>query len=150
MSSQTCSFSWLPPSAIKKLDGIISRNFTVILGDADGVDRLVQDYLNEQNYDNVNVYFAGKTVRNNVRNWNLVNVPSGNLQGRAKFELKDKKMASDADYGMMIWDGKSKGTRNNIKQMLSLGKHFYVIQNDVVYTDRNFIDEKIPIVAAQK
>ena len=31
-------------------------------------------------------------------------------------------MASEADYGFMIWDGCSKGTTNNISNLLNAGK----------------------------
>ena len=31
-------------------------------------------------------------------------------------------MAEDADYGLMIWDGKSPGTMNNIIELLQRGK----------------------------
>ena len=35
---------------------------------------------------------------------------------------KDIAMAKDADYGLMIWDGKSKGTLNNMINLLIQGK----------------------------
>jgi hypothetical protein len=37
-------------------------------------------------------------------------------------------MAHDADYGLMVWDGKSKGTQNNMQTMTALGKRFVVMQ----------------------
>ena len=43
----------------------------------------------------------------------------------------------------MIWDGKSKGTKSNIDEMLALNKHFYVIQNDSINTDKQFVKEKV-------
>jgi hypothetical protein len=30
------------------------------------------------------------------------------------YSLKDRAMAEAADYGLMLWDGKSKGTVNNV------------------------------------
>lgn len=65
----------------------------------------------------------------------MVNVAS-NLTGRALYTQKDKKMAQDSDYGMMILDGKSKGTKANIAEMSKYGKHFYVIQNEGIVTIR--------------
>lgn len=38
------------------------------------------------------------------------------------YSLKDFEMAREADYGFMIWDGKSKGTLNNILNLLKDNK----------------------------
>ena len=122
----------------QKLDNIMSKNLTVLVGDANGIDNIVQKYLFMNNYNNVVVYYAGNSIRNNIGHWTTENVPSGDLQGRAKYTLKDLRMASDSDFGLMIWDGQSKGTQNNIKEMLNLGKHFYVIQNNEIMTDKTF------------
>jgi hypothetical protein len=35
-------------------------------------------------------------------------------------------MAADADYGFMIWDGKSRGTRQNILELVKLNKRSIV------------------------
>ena len=127
--SGSISIKILPKVAKEKLDSIIEKNLTVLVGDANGVDKLIQEYLRNKSYQNVYVYYAGSSIRNNLANWHVVNVPS-NLTGRALYTQKDKKMALDADYGMMIWDGKSQGTKANIDEMSKYGKHFYVIQND--------------------
>ena len=127
----------LPQLAIEKLDSIMDKNFLVLIGDAPGVDSLVQQYLLSKNYRNVLVYYAGGTVRNNKGAWNIVHVESNNLIGRAMYTLKDKKMAKDSDYGLMIWDGKSKGTKENINEMLSLNKKFYVVENNFLKTHKD-------------
>ncbi|MBR4321146.1 hypothetical protein [Treponema sp.] len=133
--SGSISIKKLPQIAVEKLDSIIAHNFTVLVGDANGVDCLIQEYLKQKSYPNVQVYYAGSRIRNNLNNWQMVNVAS-NLTGRALYTQKDKKMAQDSDYGMMIWDGKSKGTKANIAEMSKYGKHFYVIQNEGIVTDK--------------
>lgn len=139
--SGSISIKSLPIIAIQKLDGIMKSNLTVILGDANGTDFLVQDYLYNHHYENVRVYYAGNSIRNNVGKWMTLNVPSMGLKGRKKFTLKDIKMAEDSDYGLMIWDGVSKGTKRNIDEMLSLKKHFYVVMNNLLLTDKDFFTE---------
>ena len=89
------------------------------------------------------IYHVNNFTRNNIGNWQTVEVPSQSLTGRALYTLKDKKMALDADFGMMIWDGYSKGTKANILEMIKLGKHFYVIQNETISTDKAF--SEIPV-----
>lgn len=114
----------------------MEQNLTILIGDANGIDSLVQKYLATNSYLNVNVYHSGNYIRNNIGNWITVTVPSQNLTGRALYTLKDKQMAKDADFGMMIWDGHSKGTKANIDEMSKLGKHFYVIQGETIASDK--------------
>lgn len=141
--SGSISIKNLPQIAKIKLDKIMEQNLTVIVGDANGIDSLVQKYLADKTYSNVNVYHSGNYIRNNIGNWSTVTVPSQNLTGRALYTLKDKQMARDADFGMMIWDGQSKGTKANISEMSKLGKHFYVIQGESIVTDKELLEENI-------
>jgi hypothetical protein len=128
----------LPDSAVKKIDNIISKNFIVLIGDAKGVDLLVQKYLSEKNYNNVIIYSAGAEVRNNVGNWEVKKISNGgNKKGRALYTLKDIAMAEDSDYGLMIWDGQSLGTLNNIKKMKNSNKRFFVILNGRIIDEKN-------------
>ena len=43
---------------LESINKIMELEFSIILGDAPGVDKLVQEYLRSQNYPNVKVYFA--------------------------------------------------------------------------------------------
>jgi len=103
-----------------RIDNIIQSGYTILLGDANGVDKSVQKYLQGKRYHNVLVYCMGPQYRNNLANWETKHIPE-NQQGKKDFSyysLKDSKMATAADYGFMIWDGKSKGTLNNILNLL--------------------------------
>ena len=42
------------------------------------------------------------------------------------YALKDREMAREADYGFMLWDGRSKGTLNNVLNLLSANKRVLV------------------------
>lgn len=106
----------------ERLDSISKGGFDVLVGDCYGVDASVQKYFTELNYENVLVYSTGKP-RNNVNNWAVKSIPAPKgLRGFDFFAEKDKAMARDADYGFMIWDGKSKGTLNNIINLVSMNK----------------------------
>jgi SHS2 domain-containing protein len=45
--------------------------------------------------------------------------PNAGEKGFDFYTLKDREMAREADYGFMVWDGKSRGTLNNIVNLLS-------------------------------
>lgn len=136
--SGSINISKLPDSAIKKIDNIICKDFTVLVGDAKGVDMQVQKYLLKKRYDNVIVYFAGTGIRNNVGKWKVKEVNNADgKKGRELYTLKDIAMAEDADYGLMIWDGLSPGTLNNIKEMKNRNKRFYVVLEGLVVDEKN-------------
>jgi hypothetical protein len=133
--SGSISISNLPILAIKKLDSIIAERINVLIGDANGVDLLVQKYMQEKNYPNVTIYHVGKEARNNIGSWKTKSIETNlSAKGRIFYTEKDKAMVADTDYGLMIWDGKSKGTLNNIKAMHAVQKIFYVILNEELIT----------------
>jgi len=97
-------------AAYPTIDRIIELNLSVILGDAVGVDKLVQEYLRRSNYLNVKIYFAlwsGNGKPRNTTGYETVGVPGS-------YSDRDKIMCSVSEYGLALWDGVSRGTRNNI------------------------------------
>ena len=121
---------------MKKLEKIVNKNITVLVGDANGVDKAVQQFYLDHMYKNVLVYASGKRIRNNVGKWDTVNVDvTTKVKGFDFYTIKDKQMAKDADCGLMIWNGKSKGTFNNILNLVSLKKTvlLYLIPNGKFY-----------------
>ena len=128
--------SVLSPAVEERLNNIYVNNITVLVGDADGVDKAVQNYLNSLGYKNVIVFASGRRVRNNVGSWEVqvIDVPS-NIRGFDFYAKKDEAMASDAEYGFMIWNGESKGTLNNIVNLLALDKKtlVYLTKTESMY-----------------
>jgi len=107
---------------------IVEGRHTILIGDADGVDKAVQNVLAEQQYGNVVVYFSGKTVRNNLCNWQTKQIPNPeNLKGESCYQLKDKEMVHECDTGVMFGDGKSKRTKHNMDYMNALSKYHLVV-----------------------
>lgn len=106
-----------------RADNIIGERYVVLIGDANGADRAMQEYLAQKAYPHVVVFCAGKVCRNNVGKWETRLVLSD--RPRRDFEyyvIRDKKMIEEADYGFMVWDGASKGTLNNIINLIEIHK----------------------------
>ena len=122
--------SRLPSDVIARLDNIISSGFDVVTGDANGADKAMQRHFAEKNYHRIRIYFVGEAPRNNVGGWvqERVEVPSG-YRGRDFYSQKDRYMAKIADYGLVVWDGKSPGSVQNMLWLLENGKKGVVYHN---------------------
>jgi hypothetical protein len=106
-----------------RIQNIVDQGFNVVVGDANGADKAMQSFLSERVYPNVFVYCAGQTCRNNMGSWDTEKVTvDPKLKGRAFYTQKDKVMADVADYGLILWDGKSAGSINNVFELLKNGK----------------------------
>lgn len=106
-----------------RIDNVLSKSFDVLIGDANGADKAIQDYLARKQHPNVTVFCAGTVCRNNLGRWKIEYVATG--QGRPDFRHyaeKDAQMVNQADYGFFLWDGKSKGTLNNIVRLVERGR----------------------------
>lgn len=102
-----------------RADNIVRQGLKVLIGDANGIDKAMQQHFAAKDYKNVVVYCAGGHCRNNLGNWPTrhVSVERGR-KDFAYYATKDQEMAKDASCGFMIWDGKSKGTLNNVLNLL--------------------------------
>ena len=106
---------------------LIDQRTNFIVGDANGADKVMQRYLADQNYPDVKVYCSGSVCRNNIGDWDVQEVSvDPKLKGRAFYTQKDKQMASIADSGFVLWDGKSIGSINNVHELLKNGKSIVV------------------------
>jgi hypothetical protein len=119
-----------------RLDRIIEGGFHIIIGDANGADKAVQSYLKSKNYDLVEVFCAGNACRNNVGNWPTRMIAADRLRGFDFYAEKDRAMADEATYGLMIWDGESIGTLMNVVRLLGRKKAAAVF----VSTTKEFVD----------
>jgi len=112
---------------INSLNKIMFQNIQVLVGDANGVDKLIQQYFFSCNYFNVVVY----TIFNNPRNllsshFQVKRIDVKNLSGRKAQEKKDEAMTNDSDWSFVIWNGESKGSFNNILRALENNKKLKV------------------------
>jgi hypothetical protein len=107
----------------QRLDNIIAQSFTVLVGDASGVDKAVQKHFADNHYGNVIVFCAGNSCRNNIGAWETKHINISRSTKDYRFYMaKDIEMAKEADYGFMIWDAESSGTLSNILELLEMGK----------------------------
>lgn len=113
----------LDANVIARLKNIISSNLGVIIGDADGVDSSIQEFLKSNGTHSVVVYCSGDTPRNNLGHWDTKKISTTYKPGtRQFFTAKDKSMAADCDYGFMIWDASSTGTLSNVIELVQRNK----------------------------
>lgn len=105
-----------------KLDDLMKRNCTIFIGDANGADRAVQQHLAANDYRKV-VVFCMDECRNNLGGWPTRTIhTSGARRDFAYYATKDGAMAEEAHCGVMLWDGRSIGTLNNILNLIRAGK----------------------------
>jgi len=113
----------LPAEVKVRVDTMIEKAFEILVGDANGADTAVQAYLAEKAYPHVVVHCMERHCRNNVGRWPTREVPAPKgARGFDFYSTKDRVMADTAEYGLMLWDGKSKGTINNVVNLSRDGK----------------------------
>jgi len=122
----------------RRIDNIVEKGFVVIIGDAHGVDKAVQQYLDSRQYDNVIVFYMEGGCRNNVGDWATRTIVAADPLHRdfAYYSTKDRVMVGEADYGFMLWDGRSRGTLSNIFDLVRHGKPVvvYLALNKTFYS----------------
>ena len=124
------SITELPITFKLLLDDYMVESTEFLVGDCYGVDAAVQMYLDSKGYSNVTVYCSGETPRNwFVRSAKIRSCAENavGLTGSEFHYVKDIQMANDCDQAIMIWDGKSKGTGENIRRIKELKKPYKVI-----------------------
>ena len=124
----------------ERLHNIYEQGFTVLVGDAKGIDTSIQRYFYNLKYENIKVFASQGKARNNIGNWAVENVlVADNYKGFDYYAQKDKAMATEANFGFMIWNGKSKGTLNNIINLTKYKKQtlIYFIPKKEFLTIKN-------------
>jgi adenine-specific DNA-methyltransferase len=117
------SVTRLSGEARDRLQTIVRNGFDVVVGDANGADKAVQKHLVDWEYGNVTVFCSSGRCRNNLGQWPVrsVDAPASG-KGFQFYAAKDREMAREADFGLMLWDGKSPGTVLNVLRLIRAGK----------------------------
>ena len=104
----------------KRLEQIVEKQLAVLIGDANGSDKAVQDFFRERQYPNVVVFCTGGRCRNNLGQWpvRVISAPH-HTHDFEYFTAKDAAMAREADFGLMLWDGTSTGTLVNVARLVA-------------------------------
>jgi adenine-specific DNA-methyltransferase len=113
----------IPASIARRIDSIMERVHDVIVGDAPGADAAVQRYMQASSYRPVIVFCSGRQCRNNLGAWSTRQItPPADARGFQFYAAKDRAMAQSADFGLMLWDGRSIGTLANTMRLTQAGK----------------------------
>jgi hypothetical protein len=107
----------------RRIDAMMEKSFTILVGDANGADKAVQKYAAEKAYRDVIVHCMAGKCRNNLANWPTREITaSPGARGFEYYSTKDLAMVDEAEYGLMLWDGESKGTLNSVINMIHQNK----------------------------
>lgn len=116
----------LPKGVRKELDRHMQNEDRILVGDAPGIDRQVQEYLNDAGYEDVEVYGPGKAVRYSANEkWKTHPIDAPEFEEGSKEWLakKDKAMSDAANEGLaIVIKNGAKATRKNVERLLDDNK----------------------------
>jgi adenine-specific DNA-methyltransferase len=113
----------------QRIDEILEKHLPIVIGDAPGVDKSVQQYLHEKGYRAVEVFCSGTRCRNNLGSWpNRQVAVSSSRRDFDFYATKDIQMAQEASFGLMIWDGESAGTLMNVLRLIKQNKKAIILE----------------------
>lgn len=124
----------LPYQVQNSIQTMIDKKMTILVGDAPGIDTLVQDLCNNQEYTNVMVYTITSSPRykaNKDFQEKSIFVDQEIKKERERQTYKDKAMSEDSTFSLVIWDGSSKGSYANILRALESHKKVKVYYQDI-------------------
>lgn len=122
----------LPQPIKDSLNRFMKMKYTIVVGDAPGIDRQVQDYLNSGKYPFVEVYGPGKKVRyvsNNYWKTHPIDAPEFEEGSKEWLAKKDIEMERVSDMGLaVILDEGAKATRKNVERLIANNKDVSVYE----------------------
>ena len=130
--SGSMSINTLPIFIQKTLEKIFQeKKYTLLIGDASGIDTLVQKYCNQRTFYDVEIFSIFQNPRNYIsKNFTPHFIQTTEKNPRKKQQEKDIAMTKKSDALLVIWDGKSKGSYENILRGLEQNKHIEVFYNE--------------------
>ncbi|WP_457641694.1 hypothetical protein [Persephonella sp.] len=134
--SGSISIQKLSVDVKNEINKYISKGYEILVGDAKGIDLLVQKFCKEKDYYNLTVYSIYKKPRSLVsKSFRVRHIKiSTNIKSeRKKQNKKDEAMTLDSDFSFVIWNGKSKGSYKNILRALKYKKpvKVYLINENI-------------------
>lgn len=131
--SGSISIKKLPTAVEASLDNIFKEGMEILVGDADGIDTMVQNYCKRANYSKVTVYSIYPAPRFIANGFNKKYIipKSDSKKERELQKEKDEAMTLDSEYSFVIWDGKSKGSFSNVIRALENNKKIKLYLSDI-------------------
>lgn len=122
----------LPKDIKNQINTYMKDGKRIVVGDAPGIDRQVQNYLNKKKYSNVEIYGPGKKVRYNAnKSWktHAIDAPEYEEMSGEWLAKKDKAMTDAATEGLaIILDEGAVATRNNVKRLINQNKNVTIYE----------------------
>jgi len=149
--SGSISIKKLPQEVKNSINKITEQNIEILVGDANGIDTLIQNYCLSLNYYNLTIYSISIVPRYKAnKNFNIkyIEVSNSIKKERERQQEKDKAMTMDSKFTFTIWDGKSKGSYANILRGLDtnkkikiylFNKNLFLNQNKITKDEIEFI-----------
>ena len=142
--SGSISIKHLPPCVKDSVRKIISQNMEILVGDADGIDSIVQNFCKSHGYNNITVYSIYTEPRYIVAGFkSRFILPATESKRERERQLeKDKAMTMDSDFSLIVWDGKSKGSYRNALRATENGKKVKLyLESEDRFLDQDKINE---------
>ncbi len=146
----------LPKDVKNEIDNYMKRGDKILVGDAPGIDRQVQNYVNSKGYSNVVVYGPGNKVRYSAnKKWKTkpIDAPEFEPMSPEWLRQKDIVMTNDSTKGLAVVldKGGAKATRNNVRRLIEQSKDvkIYELSSDGKVNDK-YIDKLIDEIESHK
>lgn len=129
----------LPKPVKDHINNFISTtNGKIIVGDAPGIDRQVQNYLKKIGYDNVDVYGPGNKLRYQAnKKWKANPIPAPEFEEYSSEWLAKKDIAmekaSTEGLAVVLENGGAGATRKNVERLINNMKDVKVFE---LYSDK--------------
>lgn len=126
--SGSISIKILPNCIKDSIRKIKDKNIEILVGDADGIDMIIQKYCKMIDYYSVTVYSIYSSPRFKINEFGskFIKIKNDSKKERERQKEKDEAMTMDSDYSLVIWDGMSKGSYSNILRAIEYGKKIKV------------------------
>ena len=111
----------MPAEVRERIDGVIARGMTIIVGEAHGACRIYQDYLKSKGYRNVIVGHA-KKIRYHAGNWK-------DIRYGDDLKERERRMIEDCDSAIIIWVDNSGVVAENLELLKRMKKPTYVYEH---------------------
>ena len=148
--SGSISINTLPKAVLESIDNIQKQKFEILVGDAKGIDLMVQQKLLNDHYFNVmacSIYDEPRNLLSTNFKTCQVECDESLKSERKRQTYKDSYMTRNSDYSFVIWDGKSKGSFANILRSIEQDQAVKIYLN----SESRFLDkEKITEEAIEK
>lgn len=97
------SIKYLDQPVKEVLNTLLSNGSEILVGDACGVDSLIQKYCFDKCYKNVTIYTCNYQPRNNLGGFKTQHISAKGVFGREFYTQKDIAMSINCDCAFMIW-----------------------------------------------